>query len=221
MLQCWPAEVGLWCNKAMWRLNENYGPVCADRSKSLKNSINKGGVARYIYFETRQRAYSTMEALDITRYLEDGIDAPHSRELAAKVADAFHQTGMLVIRDPRVPAADNENFLDLMERCGTRRPSSTTATLPRRYFSQPTACLMQDARPQLSYQVGSTPEGVERPRVLNDDTLLKDIHNLQEDAKVCRLQPKQDNSRYMYVVVTGSSIGVLPTIYILDVHEFV
>lgn len=43
---------------------------------------------------------------------------------------------------------------------------------------------MQDARPQLSYQVGSTPEGVERPRVLHDATLLRDIQNLPDDAKV-------------------------------------
>lgn len=42
---------------------------------------------------------------------------------------------------------------------------------------------MDDARPHLSYQVGSTPEGTERPRVLHDATLLRDIQNLPDDAK--------------------------------------
>ncbi len=44
--------------------------------------------------------------------------------------------------------ADNEQFLDLLER----------------YFEQPTEVKMVDTRPDFHYQVGATPDHVERPR---------------------------------------------------------
>ncbi|KAI7836680.1 hypothetical protein COHA_009456 [Chlorella ohadii] len=57
--------------------------------------------------------------------------------------------------DPRVDTRDNEGFLDLMER----------------YFAQPLEEKMADVRPELAYQVGATPEGVEKPRCLRDAKL--------------------------------------------------
>lgn len=44
------------------------------------------------------------------------------------------------VRDPRVHAADNEQFLDMMER----------------YFGQPYAVKLAQARPDLHYQVSTT-----------------------------------------------------------------
>jgi len=54
----------------------------------------------------------------------------------------------LIVRDSRVTDADNNKFLDMLES----------------YFEQPEEALRADARPQYSYQVGSTPAYTELPR---------------------------------------------------------
>lgn len=64
----------------------------------------------------------------------------------AKVADALHKYGCLVIKDPRVDERHNSQFIDMLER----------------YFDLSDG--KRDARPEYSYQVGVTPDGTERPR---------------------------------------------------------
>lgn len=83
-------------------------------------------------------------------------------ELCRALADCLKQTGSLVVRDPRVDGALNDKFLSLMER----------------YFSQPSEIKMADARPHLAYQVGATPEGIERPRCLKDPSILANARKL-------------------------------------------
>jgi isopenicillin N synthase-like dioxygenase len=63
-----------------------------------------------------------------------------------KAAQAFHKYGCCVVRDPRVNEAHNERFLDMLEQ----------------YFEKSDG--VRDARPEIGYQVGVTPEFVERPR---------------------------------------------------------
>lgn len=63
-----------------------------------------------------------------------------------RVAEALQSYGCLVVRDPRVNATKNEKFLDMME-C---------------YFDSSDG--KRDARPELHYQVGVTPSGVENAR---------------------------------------------------------
>lgn len=58
-----------------------------------------------------------------------------------QVADIFIQTGILIVRDPRVKPEDNDSFLNLMED----------------YFNQDYDVKMQDSRPEYGYQVGVTP----------------------------------------------------------------
>ena len=58
------------------------------------------------------------------------------------MAESIHRTGILVVRDPRVSADDNSTFQALMQR----------------YYSQPADALMVDARPDIFYQVGVTPD---------------------------------------------------------------
>jgi isopenicillin N synthase-like dioxygenase len=65
-----------------------------------------------------------------------------------KVAAALHQYGILCIKDPRVTAEDNDNFLDMLES----------------YFEQPEEDKVKDVRKELSYQVGATPSATELPR---------------------------------------------------------
>jgi hypothetical protein len=62
----------------------------------------------------------------------------------------------LVVRDPRVTLHHNERFLDMMER----------------YFGQPADVKLHDARPEVSYQVGATPEFTETPKCSTDAECL-------------------------------------------------
>jgi isopenicillin N synthase-like dioxygenase len=63
-----------------------------------------------------------------------------------KAAEAFRVYGAVAVRDPRVEFADNETFLTMMER----------------YFGYSDGA--RDARPEFHYQVGVTPNNVERAR---------------------------------------------------------
>lgn len=78
------------------------------------------------------------------------------------IAIHLKSTGALVVRDPRVDASKNDRFLNTMEA----------------YFARPTDVKLKDARPDLAYQVGITPEGVEKPRLLSDTTIQDKIETL-------------------------------------------
>lgn len=70
------------------------------------------------------------------------------------IASSLVATGCVLVRDPRVSEElDNSRFLDLLER----------------YFEQPEELKKKDARPELHYQIGATPEGVERPSLLRGE----------------------------------------------------
>src|SRR3954471_4159767 len=64
------------------------------------------------------------------------------------IAHLLHQFGILIVRDPRVDPSLNGKFLDMMEQ----------------YYEQPEEVRLQDARPDVHYQVGVTPEEIERAR---------------------------------------------------------
>mmetsp|Transcript_22801 Transcript_22801/g.70519 ORF Transcript_22801/g.70519 Transcript_22801/m.70519 type:complete len:363 (+) Transcript_22801:269-1357(+) len=121
--------------------------------------------------------------IDISAFVEtgDGNDAA-----CREIADALHAYGCLVVKDPRVDDADNETFLDMMER----------------YFEQSDGAT--DARPHLHYQVGVTPAGVEQAR--NQCDVMKDLQDgaLSEcppvpDAKwrfFWRVGPRPETSKF-------------------------
>eukprot|EP00300_Choanocystis_sp_HF-7_P042313 c9068_g1_i1.p1 GENE.c9068_g1_i1~~c9068_g1_i1.p1 ORF type:complete len:354 (+),score=81.94 c9068_g1_i1:60-1121(+) len=77
-----------------------------------------------------------------------------SGERNASVSDCkalvenLRQFGAVVIRDPRVTERDNDEFIDMLEA----------------YFEQDYETKLQDARPDLHYQIGVTPDHVELPR---------------------------------------------------------
>lgn len=85
-----------------------------------------------------------IELVDISAFLADGEDVAACK----KIAFSLREFGAVLVRDPRVDAGDSARFLDMMER----------------YFAQPREEKLKDARPELFYQVGATPDGVERPR---------------------------------------------------------
>jgi len=102
---------------------------------------------------------SEMEMLpvvDLTDYLHEvgNTSLPHSSLSSSRfaecrqLADALEHFGAVLVRDPRVSRDDNDRFLDLMEM----------------YYAQPREVKLADARPDVYYQVGVTPDGTERPR---------------------------------------------------------
>ena len=84
-----------------------------------------------------------------------------------KAAEALIIYGALVLHDSRVSERDNVSFLDLMED----------------YFNQPETALKEDARPELSYQVGVTLENTERPKCAVDEPCLKIIEALEPSER--------------------------------------
>lgn len=111
--------------------------------------------------------------VEIAAFLADDTSA-EARAACAEVARSLEETGIVILRDPRVsevrrptrrpprpclllrpapspappaPQAASSSFLDLLED----------------YFAQDEAAKRADERPELHYQVGTTPEGVEVP----------------------------------------------------------
>lgn len=79
----------------------------------------------------------------------------------------LHETSYLVVKDTLVSEEDNNKFLDLMEQ----------------YFEQTHQEKMEDARPELGYQVGVTPEGVELSRCSQDPNCIKNIEKQDQPNK--------------------------------------
>lgn len=102
--------------------------------------------------------------------------------LCERLANCMRDTGCVVVRDPRVSIDDNDRFLDLMER----------------YFSQPKSQKRQQTRPELHYQVGLTPEGVEIPEAAHDPNALSDVQNLAPEHRPRIPQGPDPKCRYMW-----------------------
>ena len=78
--------------------------------------------------------------IDLASFLADP-DCAQSRADCERVAQVFAETGILIIRDPRVHEDHNNRFLDMMED----------------YFAQDEATKQPDIHPEYAYQVGATP----------------------------------------------------------------
>ena len=93
--------------------------------------------------------------VSLSPFLSDSSSA-ESREACASVARSLKETGIVILQDPRISKEDNEDFLDLLED----------------YFAQDDAAKQPDERPQLHYQVGTTPANVEIPICTSDEECL-------------------------------------------------
>ena len=74
-------------------------------------------------------------------------------EECKKVAESFHQYGILKFRDPRVNMEANETYLNLIERYFDH--------VSKKYYAGEE---LKDCRADLFYQTGVTPEKVEKAR---------------------------------------------------------
>ncbi|CAI5492276.1 unnamed protein product [Closterium sp. Naga37s-1] len=88
-------------------------------------------------------------------------------ETCRAMAECLRATSALIVRDPRCAQADNDRFLDMMES----------------YFAQPKTTKLAHSRPELHYQVGVTPEGVEMPQSALDDAVKARMAQLPADSR--------------------------------------
>lgn len=87
------------------------------------------------------------EIVDIAPFLQDKTSEAGIAACKA-LAETLKKTSCVIIKDPRVSEDDNVRFLSMMEK----------------YFNLSHEEKMKDVRPELSYQIGATPEFTEVPR---------------------------------------------------------
>ncbi|GIL51392.1 hypothetical protein Vafri_7399 [Volvox africanus] len=115
-------------------------------------------------------------------------------ELCASIANCLHETGCLLVRDPRVPADHNDRFLDILER----------------YFGLPVDRKMADCRPGLDYQVGVTPCGTEVPRCVVDSQMQDQLRKLKGSNRATLPTGADLKWRYMWRVGERPSVTQFP-----------
>ena len=103
--------------------------------KKLKNKLARGS-----------SPVLQLPIIDFAKFFSKESNEKEYLAECEKVAEAFHKYGVCIVRDPRVKEADNNRFLNMMEN----------------YFEISDG--IRDARPEFSYQVGVTPEFIEKPR---------------------------------------------------------
>ena len=98
------------------------------------------------------------------------------------VAYSFHKFGILKFKDPRVQPEDNDVFLDLIE-------NYFDQTSKKYYAGEK----LVDSRPDLCYQTGVTPEGVEKAR---DHQALVD--SLTGENRPLSIQPPVKDAKWRF-----------------------
>jgi isopenicillin N synthase-like dioxygenase len=115
--------------------------------------------------------------IDLSTYLNGGAAA--SQSACKEIAQLLHQFGMLIVKDPRVDSSLNGKFLDMMEQ----------------YYEQPAEVRALDARPEVHFQVGVTPEEQERAR--NHCARMKGLNDSERPLTEC--PPEKDHkSRFFW-----------------------
>eukprot|EP00753_Platysulcus_tardus_P016404 PLAT5667.4.p1 GENE.PLAT5667.4~~PLAT5667.4.p1 ORF type:complete len:373 (-),score=175.47 PLAT5667.4:161-1279(-) len=133
--------------------------------------------------EEVKAALASVEVADLPVIdLADWLAGEESADVAATVAASLRDYGVLVVRDPRVSEEDNGAFLDMMEA----------------YFAQPEEERMKDTRPDLSYQIGATPDHRELPR----DHCSR-MRAMPEEHKPVSLCPPELDPKWRYFWLVG------------------
>ncbi|XP_078443458.1 2-oxoglutarate (2OG) and Fe(II)-dependent oxygenase superfamily protein [Wolffia australiana] len=104
------------------------------------------------------------------------------QEMCSRVSTTLRETGALLVKDPRCSVEDNDRFLDMMER----------------YFASSDQFKRNQERPQLHYQVGVTPEGVEIPRSLVDMEMRGKIRTMPKEFQPLLPSGPDPKWRYMW-----------------------
>lgn len=105
-------------------------------------------------------------------------------EVCAQVSRLLKETGALLVKDPRCTVEDNDRFIDMMEK----------------YFDSPPEFKRLQERPNLHYQVGVTPEGIEVPRSLVDEQIQDKLKALPKESQATIPKGPDPKWRYMWRV---------------------
>jgi len=111
-----------------------------------------------------------LRVFELSQILEAKPGSDEEKALMAEceaMAKCLHETSCIVVRDPRVSEQDNKAFLQLMQR----------------YYAQPREAKLQDARPDIFYQVGVTPDGVETAKCAKDPKCIEQISTMAEENR--------------------------------------
>ncbi|CAJ0756619.1 48_t:CDS:2 [Entrophospora sp. SA101] len=108
----------------------------------------------------------SLPIIDLGVYLNDK-DSELAINECRKTADALSKYGALLVKDPRAKEDNNSEFLDLLED----------------YYAQPFEIKLKDARPELEYQVGVTPELKEEPKCKSDINCHKMIEKMPKKSR--------------------------------------
>jgi isopenicillin N synthase-like dioxygenase len=109
---------------------------------------------------------ASLPVIDLDKWINKGKHKDWEQECAL-IAEQLSKYGVLVIKDPRVNAEHNDTFIDQMEK----------------YYEQPKSVKLADIRPEVFYQVGATPDGVENAR--NHCARVKDLAAEDRPLTIC------------------------------------
>ncbi|KAF5469705.1 hypothetical protein F2P56_010274 [Juglans regia] len=129
-------------------------------------------------------AAANERSLDVVPSMLTDRLGPELTGLCSEVSRVLKETGALLVKDPRCTAEDNDRFIDMMER----------------YFESPVEFKLLQERPNLHYQVGVTPEGVEIPRSLVDEEMQEKLKAMPREFQPATLVGPDRKWRYMWRV---------------------
>ncbi|XP_059651822.1 uncharacterized protein LOC132299310 [Cornus florida] len=162
--------------------------------QALKRTKLLSTFCHFSFSLSRNPTNSLMElpVVDLAQYLEisaqfsgdvPNLD-PELKRLCCEVSRTLRETGVLVVKDPRCSAQDNDRFIDMMEN----------------YFERPDQFKRLQERPHLHYQVGVTPEGVEVPRSLVDEEMQEKLRAMPKEVQPSTPVGPDPKWRYMWRV---------------------
>lgn len=132
-----------------------------------------------------------LPVIDLEAYMsqaEDGSPTEAALAECKKVAECFHQYGVILIRDPRINMSDNDNYIDLMEQY--------FADVGDRFYAGEE---IPDIKREHHYQVGATPEFIEQAR--SHAEKLAALNLAPEDTPLSPLEPVLDAKwRFMWKI---------------------
>ncbi|GAV85689.1 hypothetical protein CFOL_v3_29123 [Cephalotus follicularis] len=133
-----------------------------------------------------------LPTIDLSPYLEiapklsvEDELGPELSKSCSEVSRILRETGALLVKDPRCTAEDNDRFIDMMEN----------------YFQKPRDFKRQQERPNLHYQVGVIPEGVEVPRIVVDEEMQEKLKAIPK--KLQPSMPKGPDRKWRYMWRVG------------------
>ena len=122
------------------------------------------------------------------RSAQDDNPSEAALEECRKVSECFHRFGICLIRDPRVNMQDNDEYIDLME--------EYFADVGERFYRGEQ---IDDFKPECHYQVGATPENLEKAR--DHSERLSALNLAPEDTPMSPLEPVLDAKwRFMHKI---------------------